>query len=248
MEKLFTDKRSGRIHFSVSVPRASYISYAFTEFIKSVQPAKEIDVDYRETNAVAVFENVMDGESNIGIVRCCSDLDEYFTTLFREKKLRFELVREFEYLALMSKEHPLAKESAVIRSRLNEYIEITHGDSDLAPASRREYHRVGAGGRRGEITIYERGSQFEILKRIPMTYMWVSPVPEEVLSTFALVQKKVLPTKCLHKDYLISRKRYRFSSEDKEFVEKLASTVKMSAGLEKGTGQSELPTAGTPRG
>jgi DNA-binding transcriptional LysR family regulator len=227
MENLLTDKRSERIYFSVSVPRASYISYAFTEFIKSVQPAKEIDVVYRETNSVATFENVMDGESNIGVIRCRSDFDSYFTTLFREKNLRFELVREFEWLALMSVNHPLAKESTVECSRLNECIEITHGDPEFAHASRYVRNETGAGGRRREIAIYERGSQFEILKRVPLTYMWVSPVPEEVLSTFALVQKKARPTKCLHRDYLIFRKGYHFSNEDKAFVEKLVSIAKM---------------------
>ncbi|MDR2744557.1 MAG: hypothetical protein LBB66_05105 [Desulfovibrio sp.] len=59
--------------------------------------------------------------------------------------------------------------------------------------------------------------------------MWVSPVPEDVLSTFALVQKKALPKQGLHKDYLISRKGYRFSGEDKAFLEKLAFAAKLCA-------------------
>ncbi|MDR2054615.1 MAG: LysR family transcriptional regulator [Desulfovibrio sp.] len=230
MENLFTDRSARSIYFSVSVPRASYISYAFTEFIKSVQPVKEIDVIYRETNSVTAIENVMDGESNIGIIRCRSDLDDYFTTLFREKRLRFELVREFEYLVLMSAQHPLAWGPAVDCPGLNEYIEITHGDSELALSPRYGCRRAGAGGRRGEIAIYERGSQFEILRRIPLTYMWVSPVPEDVLSTFSLVQKKALPKKPLHRDYLISRRGYRFSDEDRAFVEKLTSMAKLGEG------------------
>ena len=223
MERIMSDGGDApKVSLHAAVPRASYVSYAFTEFMKTVPADRELDVDYRETNSASVIEYVTSGECGIGIVRCRADYSNYFEDMFREKSLRFELVREFEYLALMSNEHPLAHDEIVKREDLSRYIEITHGDSEFQSGIPN-----GTNAHRGKaIAIYERGSQFEILKRISGSYMWVSPMPEEVLSTFSLTQKMSDMPNNFHRDFLISRRGYRFTAEDRGFLGKLGDTVK----------------------
>jgi DNA-binding transcriptional LysR family regulator len=227
MEKIMSEGDTPRVSLRVAVPRASYISYAFTEFMKTVPSDRELDIDYRETNSANVIEYVTSGECGIGIVRCGADYSNYFEDMFHEKNLRFELVREFEYLALMSDRHSLARDEIVKREDLSRYIEITHGDSEFQPSAPNGTNAH----KRHSIAIYERGSQFEILKRIPGTYMWVSPMPKEVLSTFSLTQKMSDTRDNLHRDFLISRRGYRLTSEDSGFIEKLADTVKETRSL-----------------
>ena len=56
-----------------------------------------------------------------------------------------------------------------------------------------------------KIYIYERGSQFELLSQINESYMWVSPIPEEILIRHQLVQKKCVDEKHIYRDMLIKR-------------------------------------------
>jgi DNA-binding transcriptional LysR family regulator len=223
MEKIMSDDGgASKVSLHIAVPRASYVSYAFTEFMKTVPPERELDVDYMETNSASVIEHVTSGECGIGIVRCRADYSSRFEDMFREKNLRFEPVREFEYLALMSDGHPLAHDDIVKCEDLSRYIEITHGDSEFqfGVPNGTNAHKEKS------IAIYERGSQFEILKRIPGTYMWVSPMPEEVLSTFSLIQKRSDMPDSLHRDFLVSRRGYRLTEEDRGFIDKLRDVVK----------------------
>ena len=60
---------------------------------------------------------------------------------------------------------------------------MLHGDISL-PVARREEET------RRQIKVYERGSQLEILSRVPGTYMWVSPMPKDVLERFGLTVKR----------------------------------------------------------
>jgi hypothetical protein len=56
--------------------------------------------------------------------------------------------------------------------------------------------------------------------------MWVSPMPEEVLSTFNLVQRRCDMPKNHQKDLLIYRSGYRFTDEEMEFISRLKKVVK----------------------
>ena len=75
------------------------------------------------------------------------------------------------------------------------------------------------------ITIYERGSQFELLCRLPSSFMWVSPMPEEVLQRFGLVQKQCRVEGIRFRDVLIFRQDYSLNRKEKLFLEKLQETI-----------------------
>jgi DNA-binding transcriptional LysR family regulator len=212
---------SPKSYFNITVPRASYISSAFTEFIKkTLTNGKKMDIDYRETGSTPAIGNVIGGVSDIGIIRCRENEESFFIDLLQKKKLKYELVRHFEYLVLLSDKHDLASCSVIKGKDLDKYIEITHEDVDTL--SEKFSLSRGASGR---ISIYERGSQFEILKRVPVTFMWASPTPWDVLDTFSLVQRRTDVARNMLKDFLIYRYDYKLSDEDKSFVKKLRESV-----------------------
>ena len=64
LESLY--KPSGVKKFSLSLPRASYAAFAFSEFAAALDDAEGLDVKYRETNSTQVLKNVGDGVSNLG--------------------------------------------------------------------------------------------------------------------------------------------------------------------------------------
>jgi DNA-binding transcriptional LysR family regulator len=226
MESLYNPADNLAYKFDISVPRASYISYAFTDFAKDLENEAEINLNYRETNSMRAIKNVTDKINNMAIIRYQTIYEQYFLNALEERELKYEPVCEFEYLALMSENHPLAKEKIIDYSLLQKYIEIVHGDLTVPALPISKARQIAkAKERKKKIAVYERGSQFELLISLPTTYMWVSPMPEAILSNFSLVQKECDMSKNQYKDILIYRKGYHLSNEDKLFIEKLKKTV-----------------------
>ena len=228
MESLYKPQDKNMQRFDLSAPRASYISFAFTEFIKELDFGKNISLNYRETNSMLAIKNVAENINNLAIIRYQLLYEKYFLTALEERNLKFKPIWDFAYVALMASSHPLAQEKVIDFSDLAEYVEIIHGDISVPALPLSDAREIAKSeSKKKSIAIYERGSQFEILSRIPKTYMWVSPMPEDVLKRFSLVQKPCNMSKNRYKDILVYRSNYRFTEEDKLFVQKLADAVQM---------------------
>ncbi len=224
MESIYKPDTEKTQKFDIAVPRASYISYAFTEFVRTLDRESALNINYLETNSLSTVKKVADGDSNLGIARYQEMHEYYFMNLLREKRLKFQPVLDFVYVALMSREHPLASKEDVDYPDFAKFTKITHGDISIPSLSQQSEFTDGD-KKRKEIAVYERGSQFELLSRIKDTYMWVSPMPDEVLQTFSLVQRKCPAAENRHKDILIYRTGYHFSHEDESFIKKLHEVV-----------------------
>ena len=147
------------------------------------------------------------------------DEDKYFKELLEKKDLRFELLNEFNYTLIFSKSSPLAKIDKITINDLKSLIEISHADPyvpsfPVSELSKNEY--TDEVGRR--IFIFERGSQFELLENNPNTFMWVSPVPSDILEKYNLMEKNCEGATKSYKDLLICRSSYTFTTLDKEFI------------------------------
>lgn len=222
LESLYKNEQDDKIRFSISVPRASYISHAFINFTKTLDMDKNIEIYYKETNAVHAIDNIIQEDYHLAIIRYQSAFESYFNILLGEKNLKSQDLWEFEYLAVMSENHKLANKDIITCNDLNDSIEILHGDPyvPLMTASeikKAELHEATD----KRIFLFERGSQFELLNSIDNTYMWVSPIPEDVLLKHNLVQKKCHDFDRKYKDVLVCKKDYHFSEYDDMFIEQL---------------------------
>ena len=209
----------------VSVPRASYIVNAFTTFLPQLDTKKPILVDFSETNALRAIQHVSDGYSGIGAIRCKTEYKNYFTSLLRDRGLSWRPLLEFQYFILFSRSHPLAEKSEIDEQDLHPFIEIIHGDTSMpyVPGSVTETERGATPGNK-KVQVYERGSQFDILSRVPGTYMWVSPMPEDLLARNGLVQKQCMQSPNFS-DFLIYPENHKFSIHEKAFVSLLEKSV-----------------------
>ena len=167
------------------------LEQVFSEFAAALDDAEGLDVKYRETNSTQVLKNVGDGVSNLGILRCQREHEKYFLAALEERSLKYEPVWEFEYLALMSRRHPLAAAPELKYSELRLYTEIVHDDNSIPALPVSEARMLAQKHeKKKKIAVYERGIQFELLCRLPAAYIWVSPMPRETLDRFGLVQKR----------------------------------------------------------
>ena len=221
MEKIFKYQKKKNV-FSISVPRASYISDAFVEFSKCLNNIDNAEVYYKETNAYRVINNVINEEYNLGILRYYINHDRYFKDIIEKKELKCELINQFKYVLIFNKNSALAENKEIHYSDLKEFIEIAHGDPYVPSLSTNELVKTELSeevSRR--IFVFERASQFELLANNEETFMWVSPVSKRLLDRYGLVQKECIDNTKEYKDLLIYRSNYKLSKLDQEFITKL---------------------------
>lgn len=207
--------------FSISVPRASYICEAFAEFSKSLSK-DAAEIFYKETNSQRTINNMLNHDYKLGIVRYAENYDMYFKTMLEEKGFTYELITEFTYKIIMSKDSPLAKLHAISADDLVDYIEIAHADPYVPsmPVSKVVKEELSDDIDR-RIFVFERTSQFELLSRNLETFMWVSPIPKSLLERYDLVQKECSENRKIYKDLLIYKNGYKLSKLDRQFITEL---------------------------
>ena len=221
LEKFYKSAATPKQKFSISVPRACYISEAFAEFSKSLTK-EPTEVFYKETNSQRTIHNMLNHDYKLGIIRYAENYDKYFKTMLEEKGFQYELVTEFTYSLIMSAENPLAKKEEITFEDLTDYIEIAHADPYVPsmPLSKVVKEELPDNIDR-RIFIFERASQFDLLSMNPETFMWVSPAPKRLLERYNLVLRKCKDNKKIYKDVLIYKDGYKLTKLDQQFITEL---------------------------
>jgi DNA-binding transcriptional LysR family regulator len=218
IEQSYRDGLHKKKKFSISVPRACYISAAMANFSKSIGNAP-VEIYYRETNSQKTIKKLLENEYKLGIIRYSDNYDKYYKSMFEEKGISCELVAEFSYVLIMNRDNPLATKEKITYDDLSDSIEISYADHSASTiftskASREELHYKVA----QRILVYERASQLELLSQNPRTFMWVSPASQQILDRYGLVQRMCEGNKNVYKDVLIYRKEYKLTDLDKDFI------------------------------
>ena len=223
LEDRYKSEEKRKVAFSVSVPRASYITYAFADFASSLNSIGEFELNFMETNSMEAIQNISRKGYTMGIIRYQSEHDDYFQKMLQSKRLQSELLWEFEYQALMPARNPLAGKQKISLEDLIPLTEIIHGDWDVPfiPSNEQELI-LSVPNQKKKVYVYERGSQFDLLQNIPDSFMWVSPVPEQLLQKYQLVQLGCSEMASRpFRDVLISPQGYRFSNVEKGFIQRV---------------------------
>lgn len=210
---------NGKLFYKLSIPRGSYIAEGFTSFIAELNAEKGMEITLNETNSMGTIANVCDRGYNVGIIRYPVSDEAYFLSILKNNHLQHEIVWEFEYVLVMSKEHPLADREEIAVSDLQDYIQISHGDIKFHQEKNANSKNEEANNK--TIYVYERGSQFDLLANVPTTYMWVSPIPKHILEKNNLIQKSCKIENNTYRDVVIFRKDYHLEDIDRLFQKKI---------------------------
>lgn len=221
VERLYKDASHKKQKFTISVPRACYISEAFAEFSK-ILTDDSAEIFYKETNSQRTINNLINHDYKLGIIRYAENHDKFFKAMLDEKGLKYNQVTEFSYKILLSRDNPLAQKSTVSFKDLEGYIEIAHADPYVPslPLAKVVKEELPDNIDR-RIFVFERASQFDLLAHNPKTYMWVSPPPKKLMDRYGLVLKECPDNKKVYKDVLIYRDGYKLTQLDKQFIEQL---------------------------
>lgn len=208
--------------FSISVPRACYISEAFARFTKAIDLYSPAELFYNETNTMNVIKNILENDYKLGIIRYAEEHDVYFKEMLDEKNIIHELVAEFSYVLIMSAKHPLAERGDIRYEDLKSYIEISHADPFVPsmPACAVKKSELPDDIDK-KIFIFERASQFDLLSENTDTFMWMSFASQKLLERYGLILKKCSDNHRVYKDVLIYRNDYHLTDLDRYFITEL---------------------------
>ncbi len=221
VEHMFKKDQNRTKHFSLSAPRAAYISEAFAAFSARFIREDEVEAVFRETEPAQVIRDVTEGNSKLGILRYAQSDDKYYKTMLEEKGLTYELITEFTYVLLMNREHPLAGRQEIRAADLAEFIEVDYTDCGLPFFAVSDGEGEGAPGKTRRILVSERGGALDLLGSNREAFLWTSPVSQATLDRYGLLQRKSEDRSAVCKDVLIYPESYRLTETDGAFVSEL---------------------------
>ena len=121
MKRDCSDLGKENLSFKITVPRASYISSAFAEFIGMQSKETAIKAEFQENSSMHAIENVLQNGYSMGIIRYLCENEPYFQSLLDLKGLDAELLAELPYVILTSADGDLAKRELKTREEVVPY-------------------------------------------------------------------------------------------------------------------------------
>lgn len=219
LESLYKPQKESEFRFEISVPRATYLSVAFAQFINEAPKDKPMIINFRESASIEAINQVANSESQLGIIRYQDIHEQYFLQFIKNMRLSFEPLWNFRMCLLMDRDHPLALAGDIPYHLLDGFIEIVHGDIEVPSLSMSEINRCAKmKSHKKKISIFDRGSQFNLLKGIKGSYMWVSPVPYQILSENGLVLKECSMA-ARSKDVVIYKSDHIITEQERIFLQ-----------------------------
>lgn len=219
LETLYKPHPADSLELSFNIPRATYSSVAAAEFVKTYSQKQHLNIRVKETGAIGTINDVSSGESDWGVIRYQNIFEDYFLGLLKDKNLAYETIWEFSLLLMMSDNHPLSSVQTITYDELRQYTEIVHGDFQVPTLSSIQIQKtVELPIPPKRIAIYDRGSQYDMLKRVPGAFMWVSPVPEDVLCENHFILKEYAPSEIINKDLIVYPNTRPLSEHGQKFV------------------------------
>lgn len=236
LESLYRTHDENVRKLSVSVPRATYIAAAFARCLSGLGQELPLSVHFKETSSMGALSDISSDEAGLAIIRVQDTHEQYYQNLIREAGLAQELLWEFHMVLLMSKNHPLARIGREIPyHRLDGGTEIILGDPQGPSLTMSQISRNARMQKEKRmIYVYERGSQYDFLRRVAGTYMWVSPIPREALEENGMVLRSCPSSDRVYRDIIVYRKGRELSAEEQGFVE---AAREMAAEMERQAGE-----------
>lgn len=226
MEALFRPAEDKKIRFDLCAPRSGYISRAFASLVSALGSDAAVRMSYRESGPMRAIKSVSNEVNRLGIIRYQSIYEPYYLETLAERSLEYEPVRSFTRAAVMHRQHPLAKKTALTENDLEPFLEILYGDWSVPALPVAEARNLArAYEDKKTISVYERASQMELLGSIPGSYALVAPEQQDYWDCFSLIQRPCKLPDNDYRDILIYRSGYRMTAEDHLFIEKLHEQV-----------------------
>lgn len=238
-------KAEGLYSVGFSVCRASYCVCAISEWMnRTFSATQRLSLHLREINTKEAIEQVLCGESALGIIRLPLFYESYYRQKLEQKGLCFERLMEFPMLLVMRGDHPMSLLPEIHQEDLYGYTEIVHGDQQSLALNMAHVNPLLHGTPPRRIYVYDRGSQIDLLRRLPGAYMWVSPIPLDMVDSYGMCIRSCPLSTVENLDLLIWRREMMEHSviqDCKDFLHQYTARLKADTARRLGISQSAIP-------
>lgn len=233
LQAKYTKEAPQEILFRISIARSSYMMQGISKWInESIHKDAHLQVHMVETNTNQVIDDIRNARSDLGIIRIPSDQQPYFNSLLENKHIVQKTLAEFPLRLVFKKNHPLQQRKQIKYEDLKPYTEIIHGDDRITAVQRAQINtEIDLSLKARRVYVYDRGSQINLLEMIDDAYMWVSPIPLDMLEHYQMVLRDVDFATVKNKDLIIYRKdslQLPFIQACSDYVYEYASALQIS--------------------
>lgn len=198
----------------VCIPHSTAAFHMICKYLIPLIESKRINAVIREAHPKKTLELIAGGQAELGVIRFREEYRQYFSEIAANANLKFQLLKNYEDVVLLSKDHPLADRSVLNLSDLLNYPQITHSDRYFLPNQK-------LGQERSRIYTVDRQGQLTLLRNLPGSYMWSAPVPKEQLEAWGVVQRSCDRNTNRYSEALIYNPSYIMSETEKNLLEML---------------------------
>jgi hypothetical protein len=117
----------------------------------------------------------------------------------------------------MSKDNPNANLETPSMKKLRDGVEIVCDDESV-PYTASDRPINSAESMRRRIAACDRADQLELLAKVPGAYILTSPVTEDTLARYDLVQRKLYGDVPKMRDLIVSRKNKHYTDTEKQLI------------------------------
>lgn len=226
MESIHAPNKEQNRKLRISVPRAGYISKAFSEYIAAMESCDDMEIYFCETNSMRTIEHIREHGYDFGIIRYNTAHEKYFTDFLAEKNLDGKLLWEYEMLAVMSAEHPVANAESLNYAEISsQYTELCQGD-DSVPYIPGAIEKLFAENRPADVPVkrvcmFDRGSALDFLLTVPQAFMLDSPVPASLCGKYGLIQRKCAFKDNNFKDMIVYSTGRKLTEKELQLINRL---------------------------
>ena len=204
---------------NISVPRADYITEAFTRVMREAPSVPACALNFRETNSMRAINNLVEGNYTLAIVRYYLEFEPQYLAMLADRELGYEEIFTYHPVMLVGANSPLA-ELGVNDPLPDDMIELAYGDPYAPGLPFTQTRRTVFTDRPRRIFVYSRASRNDVLRALPNSFIWDTPAPAEVLARQGLIALK-RPNPRQYRDLLIYRRGYHRSGVEQAFFAEL---------------------------
>lgn len=194
--------------------RGGYIQEAFVRFAWEMTDKRSFICHLEETDTRTVLNRLAEKKSRLGIVRYPQVYAPYYQKVFQEKDLECQEMMATQLCVRLSEKHPLAGQEELTYLDLMTGTEIVYEDEKPPVFGFRELSDQKV----HKISVQDRDSAYELLRRIPGTYLWEMPESQERGTRAGLIQRVCSRPGNDWMDAAVWRQGYRLTEAEQRFL------------------------------
>lgn len=201
------------------IPHSAYYTQALAVFVHQQCFLYPVEIHFKECTSTEAFRHLSDGSTSLAIISHSAICHPYQFDPILAEKLQMTELRQYYYLITMNAANPLAASETLSLEHLSQCTQILYDDVQLLFREDSDLSQLTTiVSNNCSIVVNDRGSALDLLEKLPASYMWCPPLPDNYLEKHSLVQRPCFAPFMECRDTLVTLPENELSYVEKELV------------------------------